>query len=61
MKQKEFLDIKGQGSVEMILLIGSILIIVLIIASYLFNISTMINESFKITIESARNNILNKI
>ena len=54
-------DKKGQGSAEMILLLGAILAIVLVAGVYLFNISSTINNSFKKAIESGRDHIINKI
>ena len=62
MKYKKMLnDEKGQGSAEMILLMGAILAIVLLVGVYLFSISSTINNSFKKVIESGRDNIINKI
>ncbi|MDR2966809.1 MAG: class III signal peptide-containing protein [Methanobacteriaceae archaeon] len=54
-------DKKGQGSAEMILLMGAILAIVLVAGVYLFNISSTINSSLKKVIESGRDSIINKI
>lgn len=62
MKIKKLLsEKKGQGSAEMILLIGAILAIVLVTGVYLFNISSTMNNSFKKLIESGRDSIINKI
>lgn len=62
MKYKKLLnDKKGQGSAEMILLMGAILAIVLVAGVYLFNISATMNNSFKKVIESGRDHIINKI
>ena len=52
---------KGQGSSEMILLMGAIIAIVLVAGVYLFNISSTINNSFKKVIEAGRDNIINKL
>jgi uncharacterized protein (UPF0333 family) len=52
---------KGQGSAEMILLMGAILAIVLVAGVYLFNTSSTIDNSFKKVIESGRDNLINKI
>jgi len=52
---------KGQGSTEMILIMGAIIAIVLVAGVYLFNMSSTINNSFKNVIETGRDNIINKI
>lgn len=52
---------KGQGSTEMILLIGAILIIVLVVGNYIFNITESTNKSLKSLIEKGRDSILYKI
>ena len=59
--KKIFNESKGQGSAEMILLMGAILAIVLVAGVYLFNISSIINDSLKKVIESGRDSIINKI
>ena len=51
----------GQGSAEMILLIGALLIIVIVVGNYIFNISESINDSLKSLIEKGRNSILYRI
>ena len=52
---------KGQGSAEMILLMGAILAIVLVVGVYLFRISSSINDGLKKVIESGRDTIISKI
>ena len=52
---------KGQGSAEMILLIGAILVIVIIVGNYIFNISENINNNLKTLLEKGRESIINKI
>ncbi|MCL2116490.1 MAG: class III signal peptide-containing protein [Methanobrevibacter sp.] len=59
--KKIFNDKKGQGSAEMILLMGAIIAIVLVAGVYLFSISSAINDSIKQVIESGRNSVINKI
>jgi len=51
----------GQGSAEMILLIGALLVIVIVIGNYIFNISESIHNSLKSLIEKGRNSILYRI
>jgi len=51
----------GQGSAEMILLMGVILVIVIIAGNYIFNISESINDSLKSLLEKGRESILNKL
>jgi len=52
---------EGQGSAEMILLIGAILIIVIVVGNYIFSISENINNSLKTLLEKGRDTLLNKI
>ncbi|MCC7562049.1 MAG: class III signal peptide-containing protein [Methanobrevibacter arboriphilus] len=52
---------EGQGSVEIILLIGLILVIVILTGNYIFNISNSINNSLKQLIEKGRDEILLEI
>lgn len=56
-----FKEDSGQGSAEMILLIGAILVIVILAGTYIFQISDSINDSLKILLEKGRDSILNKI
>ena len=51
----------GQTSAEMIILIGAILIIVIIVGNYIFNISESINEALKSLLEKGRNSILYRL
>lgn len=51
----------GQTSVEIILLIGSILIISLIIGNYIFQINNQINTGFKEVITKGRDSLINKL
>ncbi|MBZ9571628.1 class III signal peptide-containing protein [Methanobrevibacter sp. TMH8] len=56
-----FNDKNGQISAEMILLIGTILIIVILAGNYIFKISDSINSSLLNLIEKVRDSILYKI
>ena len=52
---------KGQTSVEVILLIGSILVITIIAGTYVFSINSNVNSQFNQTMNKARIFLLNKI
>lgn len=52
---------EGQGSTEMILLIGAIMIIVIVVGNYIFNITESTNKGLKNLIEEGRESILYKI
>ena len=54
-------DNHGQTSVEVILLIGSILVIAIICGTYIYKINLEINDSFKQTLDKGRLYLLNKI
>ncbi|BBL61652.1 hypothetical protein MARBORIA2_15660 [Methanobrevibacter arboriphilus] len=60
-KNKIYKEEEGQGSVEIILLIGLILVIVILTGNYIFNISNSINNSLKQLIEKGRDEILLEI
>ena len=51
----------GQTSVEVILLIGSILVITIIAGTYVFSINSNVNSQFNQTMNKARIFLLNKI
>jgi len=51
----------GQTSVEVILLIGSILVITIIAGTYVFSISSNVNSQFNQTMSKARIFLLNNI
>lgn len=55
------MDSKGQGSAELILIIGGLLVIVLFVGSYVSNITETLEESFKKTLTKERDFIINKI
>lgn len=58
---KEKLDNKGQGSAELILIIGGLLIIVLFVGSYMSNITQKTQENINNLLKAERDYILNKI
>ena len=63
MKELEYLklDSRGQTSVEVILLIGSILVISIICGTYIYKINLEINDLFNQTISKGRLFLLNKL
>lgn len=54
-------DEKGQTSVEVILLIGSILVISIICGTYIYKINLEINELYNQTIDKGRLYLFNKL
>ena len=63
MKELKYLklDNKGQTSVEVILLIGSILVISIICGTYIYKINLEINDLFNQTLSKGRLFLLNKL
>ena len=55
------LDNKGQGSAELILIIGGLLIIVLFVGSYMSNITQKTQSNIKNLLKIERDFIINKI
>ncbi len=55
------LDNRGQTSVEVILLIGSILVISIICGTYIYKINLEINDQFNETLSKGRLFLLNKL
>lgn len=55
-----YLDNKGQSSAEMILLVGGIIAIVILVGSYITNMTKSTQESFKNLLKNERNYIINK-
>ena len=55
------LDNRGQTSVEVILLIGSILVISIICGTYIYKINLEINDLFNETLYKGRLFLLNKL
>ena len=63
MKELEYLklDNRGQTSVEVILLIGSILVISIICGTYIYKINLEINDLFNQTLSKGRLFLFNKL
>ena len=55
------LDNRGQTSVEVILLIGSILVISIICGTYIYKINLEINDLYNETLSKGRLFLLNKL
>nr|WP_298502034.1 class III signal peptide-containing protein [uncultured Methanobrevibacter sp.] len=58
---KRKLDNKGQGSAELILIIGGLLVIVLFVGSYMSNITQKTQENIHNLLKIERDNLINKI
>ena len=58
---KEKLDNKGQGSAELILIIGGLLIIVLLVGSYMSNITQKTQSNINKLLKEERDFLINKI
>ena len=58
---KKKLDNKGQGSAELILIIGGLIIIVLLVGSYMSNITQKTQNNLQNLIKQERDFIINKI
>ena len=54
-------DERGQTSIEVILLIGSILVITIICGSYVYKINTEINDLYNQTLNKGRLCLFNKL
>ena len=55
------LDEKGQGSAELILIVGSLIVIVLLVGSYISNITGKTNTNIKNLLKTERDFLINKI
>lgn len=55
------LDNKGQGSAELILIIGGLIIIVLLVGSYMSNITQKTQTNLNNLLKTERDFIINKI
>ena len=55
------LDNKGQGSAELILIIGGLIVIVLLIGSYMYNITEKTQTNIQSLLKIERDNLINKI
>ena len=58
---RQKIDDKGQGSAELILIIGGLLIIVLFVGSYMSNITQKTQSNIKNLLKIERDFIINKI
>ncbi len=55
------IDNNGQGSAELILIIGGLLVIILFVGSYISNITDTTEKNFKTLITDERDFLINKI
>lgn len=55
------LDNKGQGSAELILLVGGLIIIVLLVGSYMSHITNQMQTNIEHLLKEERDFIINKI
>ena len=55
------LDNKGQGSAELILIIGGLIVVVLLVGSYMNNITEKTQNNLKTLLETERDYLINKI
>ena len=60
MYRKNF-DNRGQGSAELILIIGGLIVIVLLVGSYMSNITEKTQTNINKLLKLERDNIINKI
>lgn len=58
---KKRLDSSGQGSAELILIIGGIIVIVLLVGSYMSNITDKTQNNIKDLLKTERDFLINKI
>ncbi|MBR2558247.1 MAG: class III signal peptide-containing protein [Methanobrevibacter sp.] len=55
------LDNKGQSSAELILILGGLLVIVLLVGSYISNITKITENNFENILKKERDFLINKI
>ena len=55
------LDDRGQGSAELILIVGGIIVIVLLVGSYMSDITGKTNSNMKNLLKAERDFLINKI
>ena len=55
------LDNKGQGSAELILIVGGLIIVVLLLGSYISNMTEKTNANLKNLLKTERDFLINKI
>ena len=58
---KKKLDSKGQGSAELILIIGGLLVIILLVGSYISDITNKTQANLKGLLKQERDFLINKI
>ena len=58
---KQKLDNKGQGSAELILITGGLIVIVLLVGSYISNITQKTQTNLKNLLKTERDFLINKI
>ena len=58
---KKKLDSKGQGSAELILIVGGIIIIVLLVGSYMSNITERTQSNIHEVLKQERDYLINNI
>ena len=54
-------DNKGQGSAELILIVGGLIIIVLLVGSYMSNITEKTQNSIQNLLKTEKDSLINKI
>ena len=55
------LDNKGQGSAELILITGGLIVIILLVGSYISNITNKTQRNLKTLLKQERDFLINKI
>lgn len=55
------MDNRGQGSAELILIIGGLLVIVLLVGSYIANMTKTTENTFKGILKQERDFLVNKL
>ena len=55
------LDNNGQGSAELILIVGGLIVIVLLVGSYISNITNKTNNNINSLLKTERDFLINKI
>lgn len=55
------IDNKGQGSAELILIVGGLIVVVLLVGSYISNITDKTNTNIKNLLKTERDFLINKI
>ncbi|WP_405268361.1 class III signal peptide-containing protein [Methanobrevibacter sp.] len=55
------LDNNGQGSAELILIVGGLIVVVLLVGSYISNITNKTQSNIKTLLKTERNFLINKI